>query len=157
VLLHAVRGGRVEEITAELADILEQRAFEGDDIVPETARGKLLLDHHGAADDEKAADRDDASDAMIHRQAIVHAIGRSHIHHAGEPAAPRHDPVVADIGGLGQPGRARGVDAQRSLRERYLAALRRGEFLSPEDFDLGLEAGEIANLRHRHRRRPMHP
>src|SRR5579863_8760142 len=39
------RHGRLEKITAELADILEQRAVPADDVTPERAGGKLVGDH----------------------------------------------------------------------------------------------------------------
>jgi hypothetical protein len=64
---------RVEEISAQLADILKQRAIAVDDIVPKMLRGKFLADQHRAAADQHRAGGDDAADAVIHRQAIVHA------------------------------------------------------------------------------------
>ena len=65
--------------------------------------------------DQNRAGRQHAADAVIHRQAVVHPVCRLRVHHAGEPVAPLHDPGMADVGGLGQPGCAGGVDVERPI------------------------------------------
>ena len=67
---------RVDQIAAELADILEQRAVPAHDVVPEFARGELLADHHRAAVDQNRAGRHEAAGGVVQRQAVVHAVGR---------------------------------------------------------------------------------
>ena len=68
-----------------------------------------------------------AADAVIHRQAVVHAVARLGVHHAREPEARMHQTVVVDVGGLGQSGRARRVDVERAVvdRERRTLVRRR--------------------------------
>ena len=106
---------RGQKIAAELADILEQRAIEADDVVPELPGGKPFANRHRPAADQHARRRYDAADAVIHRQAVVHAVVGAGIQHAGEPVAPHHDAVVADIGRLGEAGGSRRVDAERPV------------------------------------------
>ena len=103
------------EIAAEFADILEQRAIPARNVVPELARRKAFLHDDRAAADQRRAGRHDAADAVIERQAIVHAIVRPDVGEAGEPIAPHHDAVMADMGRLRQAGRAGGVDQQRAI------------------------------------------
>src|SRR5262252_97037 len=63
---------RVQQVTAELADILEQRAIPVGDIIPELACRELVADHYRTAIDQHGAGGDDAADAVVHRQTIVH-------------------------------------------------------------------------------------
>ena len=114
--------GRMHQITAQLADILEQRAVEIADVVPEFLRGKFVADDDGAAVHQYGAGRDNAADRMIHRQTIVHAVVRAAVHQAGEPQTPLQQPLMADIGGLRQSGRARGVDQERAVADMRGAA-----------------------------------
>ncbi len=121
-------------------------------------RRKFLLQHDRAAADEHAADRDDAADAVIHRQAIHHPVGGRCVQNPGEPIAPGHDAVMADVGGLRQAGRAGGVDAERAVargvgRRALLQAaassrnssMRRSRScLMNPDFVPGLRPGECA-------------
>src|SRR3984893_1417320 len=93
----ATMRGAKQEIAAQFADILEQRAVETYEVTPDAAHVEVSPDHHGATDDQARAGRYRPADAVIHRQAIVHAIGRSDLHHAGEPVRPYHQPVVADF------------------------------------------------------------
>ena len=113
---------RVDQIAGELADILQQRAVAVDDIVPEPLRGKFLTDQHRAAAHQHGAGGDHTADAVIQRQAIVHAVVGAGIHQAGEPKTPLQNPAMADIDGLRQSGRAGGVDQERAIRD----ASRRG-------------------------------
>jgi hypothetical protein len=118
-MLRIVRlGRRVDEVTAQLADVLEQRAALGDHILPEAARRELLAHHHRAAADKGRAGGDHAADAVVHRQTVVHAVTRAGIDQAREPVTPLHQPVMTHIGRLRQTGRAGGVDAQRAFAER---------------------------------------
>src|SRR4029450_1092279 len=48
----------VDQVAAQLADVLEHRAVPLDDLFPEPARGELASDHHRAAADEDAARRE---------------------------------------------------------------------------------------------------
>src|SRR5262249_2936868 len=107
-----------EEITTQLADILEQRAALGDYALPESAGREALAQHPRSAPDQRSARRDDAAHAVVHRQAIVHAVFGLHVDETGEPVAPLHEPVVADIRRLRQPGGSRGVDAERTIFQR---------------------------------------
>ena len=117
--------GRMHQIAAQLADILEQRAVEIADVVPEFLRGKFVADDDGAAVDQYGAGRDNAADRMIHRQTIVHAVVRAAVHQACEPQTPLQQPLMADIGGLRQSGRARGVDQERAVGDDAWSGVRR--------------------------------
>ena len=81
---------RIDEIAAELADILKAGALPAHDVVPELARGKLVPDHHRAAADQQRAGRDHAAGGVIERQTIVHAVAGARIHDAGEGVAREH-------------------------------------------------------------------
>ena len=87
------------------------------DVLPELACGEALAHHHGAATDQRRARGHYATDAVVHRQAVVHAVGGGDIHHPREPVAPLQQPVVADDGGLGQARGARGIDVKRAIAE----------------------------------------
>ena len=52
---------------------------------------------------EQRADRHHAAHAVVERQAVVHPVPGPGIHEAGEPLAPAHQPVVADVAALGSP------------------------------------------------------
>src|SRR6516165_1546368 len=107
-----------EEITAQLADVLEQRAALGDQVLPETTRREALAQYYRAAADECGAGRDDTADAVIHRQAVVHAVRGLHVDQPREPVAPLHEAEVTDVGRLREPRGSGGVDAQRAICER---------------------------------------
>ena len=64
---------------------------------------------------------------MIHRQNVEHAIRLLHIHHAAEAVGDRHQPVMVDVGGLRQPGRAAGIDEKRPILDREHGLFRRAE------------------------------
>ena len=115
------RGRRGDEIAAELADVLKDRAVPARDVAPEPARRELFGDHHRAAVDQRRGERGDAADAVAERQAIVQAVVGAHVGKAGEPMAPGDDAMVADGGGLGQAGGAGGEDQQRAIGERRRA------------------------------------
>ena len=133
----------VEQITGEFADILHQGAVPIADVVPELMRGEFLPDQHRAAAHQQRTGRHHAADAVIHRQAIIHAILRPGVHQAGEPEAPLQQPPVADIGGLGQAGGAGRVDQQRAVGDRHRAMLARRQRLGRESFDRNIDAFEI--------------
>ena len=115
----------LHQVAAELADILKQRAVEALDVVPELTCGEFLPDQHRAAVNQHRSDRHDAADAVIHGQAVIHPVARAGIHHAAEPVAPHQQAVMADIGGLRQPGGARGVDVKRPILDGDGRAARR--------------------------------
>src|SRR5262249_49795699 len=74
-------GWRVDEVAAELADILEAGAVPAHDVVPEFARREFFPDHHRPAADEGRAGGDHAAGGVIERQAGVHAGACARIHH----------------------------------------------------------------------------
>ena len=119
-----------QEVAAEFADILEQRAVKAHDIAPESLCRKLLSEHHRAARVQHAAWRDDAADAVADRQAIVQPVFDSGAGQSGEPAAPVQDAAVTDAGGLGQAGRAGGIDQQRAIVDGDAAPLGRRQRVS---------------------------
>ena len=130
----------LQQVAAQLADILEQRALPADDLVPELARRKFLSDHDGAPPDQHRAARQHAPDAVIHRQAVVHPVARARVHHAGEPVAPLHQPVVTDVGGLGQPRGARGVDIQRPILDGRRPPLGQTQRFARASLDVAINA-----------------
>ena len=113
-----------QQIPAQLTDVLEERAALSHDVLPELARREALAQHHGSATHERRAARHHAADAVVHRQAVVHAIGGCGVHQAGKPVSPLHEAKMADVGRFGQPGRARGVDEECALLERGRRRLR---------------------------------
>src|SRR5262245_44831012 len=64
---------RIDEIAAELADILHQRTVPARDVVPKLARRKFLAQHDRAALDQHGASREQSAGGVIHRQAVIHA------------------------------------------------------------------------------------
>src|SRR5438445_524805 len=138
------RALRVDEIPAELADVLEQRAVPADHVRPELTGGELVPDHHGAAADQHRARRQHAADAVVHRQAVVHPVAGAGVHHAGEPVTPLHQPSVADPGGLGQAGRARRIDVERPILDGRQPRLGRAERVAREPPDLAVDPRDVA-------------
>src|SRR2546422_173597 len=138
------RALRVDEIAAELADVLEQRAVPADHVMPELTGGELVPDHHGAAADQHRAGRQHAADAVVHRQAVVHPVAGAGVHHAGEPVTPLHQPSVADPGGLGQAGRARRIDVERPILDGRQPRLGRAERVAREPPDAAVDPREVA-------------
>ncbi len=147
VLLFAGLLWRIDQITAQLADILEQRAVPIDHVVPEFAGGEFIADHHRSAAHQHRAGGNDAADAVIQRQAIVHAVVGTGVHEAGEPKAPLHQPVMADMGGLRQAGRAGGVDVERAVGDGHAAAFGSGQPSAGQLFDGTIDAGKIRRCR----------
>ena len=96
----------MEQVSTKLADVLEQRAVPSDDIGPELAGRESFSNHDRTATEQNRAGRLHAANAVIHRQAVIHPVCRSRIHHASKPVAPLHETAVAHVGGLGQAGGA---------------------------------------------------
>ncbi len=94
---------RMHQIAAQLADILEQRAIEIADVVPEFLCGKFVADDDGAAVHQYGAGRDHAADRVIHRQTIIHAVVRAAVHQAGEPETPLQQPRWLTLAAFGSP------------------------------------------------------
>jgi hypothetical protein len=138
--------GFAGKVAAQLADILEQRAVVTHHVVPEFTRGELLADHHRAAVEQHRADRHHAAGGVIHRQAVVHAVVRLGVHHAGEGAAREHHPVVVDVGGLRQAGGAGRVDVKRAVFDGQLCALRLRQRVSGQRVDHGVEPWQAGAL-----------
>ena len=153
---------RVDQIAAELADVLDERAVPCDDVVPEMPRRKFVADHDRAAAHQHRAGRHDAADAVIERQAVIHAVAWAGVHEAGEPKAPLQQPPVAHTGGLRQSGRAGGIDQERAIRDRHRAAFGRAQPLARELFDRVIDALKLVaavrpNLRVAHELRRCAP
>ncbi len=117
----------IEQIAAELADVLEDGAAVAPDVVPERRGGKSIADEHRAAIDQHRSGRHRAADAVIHRQAVIHAVVWPRVHHAGEPVGPVHQPEMADDRGLRQSGGAGRVDEECAVIEGHLDTLLAGE------------------------------
>ena len=111
----------IHQIPAELADVLKQRAIELHNFVPELPRREFLLDHHDAAINQYRADRNNPADAVIERQAIVHAVIRPRVHHAAKPKTPIHDAVMTDSRRLRQAGRSGCIDEKRTILDADVA------------------------------------
>src|SRR5438270_12080973 len=86
LMLVFLRGGRrIDEIAAELADILKERALPCDDVRPKAACREFVCNHHRSAGDEDGADRNHPANAVVERQAIVYAVARLEIAEAVKP------------------------------------------------------------------------
>ena len=111
----AVAGRRwgVQEIAAELADVLEQRAFMPHDVVPEFARGEFFAQDHGAAEsDQQQRHHKVRCRPESIRETQPQEYDRAY-HHAdarGMPQRPGH----AEPAGVEQP--ARRATAKRARR-----------------------------------------
>jgi hypothetical protein len=101
---------------------LKDRAIADEDVVPKMPHRKAVADQDRAAANQKRAGRDHAADAVIERQAVIHAVVRRGIHQPGEPKTPLQQPPVADVCGFRQSGRARGVNQDRAIGDRHRAA-----------------------------------
>ena len=119
---------RCSEIAAQLADILEQRAVVS---APRRPRIRAPRSSRGSPPSRRRparADRHHAADAVIHRQAVVHAVARRAC-----PSCRRTSrlasisAVVVDVRGLGQAGRAGGVDVQGAVLDGQRPAFARRE------------------------------
>ena len=133
-----------QQIATQFADVLEQRAVPAQDVVPELACSESLADHHRAAADQHRAGREHAANAVIHRKGAVHPVARAGIHHAGKPVAPLHQPKMADVGGLGQPGRSRGVQEERPILDAQRPELGPAQLLARASLDVDINARERA-------------
>ena len=89
------------------------------------------------------AGRHHAADGVIHRQAVVHAVAGAGVHHAGEPVARQHQPIMVDVGRLGQAGRARGVDVERAVLDGEPAALGVRQRVARQGVDFAIDARQV--------------
>ncbi len=142
ILLMRVRLG-MQQVPAQLADVLEQRAVPADDVAPELACRECFADHHRAAAHQNRAGRQHAADAVIHRQAVVHAVARAGVHQPGKPVAPLHHPGMAHVGGFGQPGCAGGVDVERAIVDGHRPALGVVQRVAGVSFDVVVDARKL--------------
>ena len=118
---------RGEQIAAELADILHQRAVPAVTSSQKSAGGELVADHDRAAAHQQRADRRPRR-RRCDRAAGSHTGGRRGRYASGRRTrSSTATPAVADIGGLRQAGGAGGVDQQRAVGERHRAALGRDQ------------------------------
>jgi len=132
----------IEKIPAHFADVLEHRAIVAPDVFPERAGREFVTNDHRAAIDQDRPGRYRAADAVIHRQAVVHAVARLRLHHAGEPMGPIHQPEMADDRCLRQAGGAGRVDVERTIIEGHLRPLRGGESTAREFRNLLGDVGQ---------------
>ena len=132
----------MQQVAAKLADVLEQRAVPTDDVAPELAGREFFADDDRAAADQNRAGRLHAADAVIHRQAVVHPVGRLRVHHAGEPVAPLHQAGMADVGGFGQPGGAGGVNVERAILDGHGPAFGLAQRFARVLLDVAIDAAE---------------
>ena len=143
-VLHLARGRRgVQQVAAQLADVLHERAVPADDVAPELTGGESVAHDHRTAADQHRAGRLQAADAVIHRQAAVHPVVRANVHQAGEPVARLHQSVMMDPRGLGWPRRARRVDIERPVLDGRRPALGRAQRLARAAADVAVEAREV--------------
>ena len=138
---------RLQQIAAELADILEQRAVEARDVLPEIRGREFFGERDGCAGKQHAAGRDHAADGMIDRQAIIKAIVRRRAGEACEPAAPVEDAAMADAGGLRQARGARGIDQQRAIVDGDVAPFGRRQRTAVELRERGIDILIAPDLR----------
>ena len=108
-------------------------------------RRESVTDQHRTAANQQSAGGDDAADAMIHWQAIVHAILGPGIHQTREPQTPFQKPPMTDIGGLWQTGRTGRIDQKRPISDRHDAPLRCRQGCSRESLDPKVDAVEFAS------------
>ena len=134
---------RVDEVAAELADILEAGAIPAHDIVPELAHGKFIADHHRAAPVQQRAGCDHAAGGVIEREAIVHAVAGTRVHDAGEGVAREHHAIVVHVRGLRQTGRARGVNVERAILDGEHGAVRGRERIAGNAVNLAIDARKV--------------
>ncbi len=133
----------VDQIAAQLTDVLQERAALGGDVLPEAAHREALAHHDRGAADQGGAARDDPAYAVIHRQAVVEPVVRLHVDEAREPLAPLHEAQVTHVGGLRQARGAGGVDVERAVGERGRRALRGTQRLARQTRHLEVEARQI--------------
>ena len=65
---------------------------------------------------------------------------RPGVHDAREGTARQHQPIVIDVGGLGQAGRARREDEERAVLDGERAALRFGQIVARQAVHLAVDA-----------------
>src|ERR1700691_4247452 len=94
-----MRGGwSTQEIAAELADVLKEGAVPPPHVAPELPRREFLADDNAAASDQSRPRHQHATDAVIHRQAVINPIVGLRMHHPRKPVGPLQYPAVADGG-----------------------------------------------------------
>src|SRR5439155_1199823 len=87
-----------------------------------------------------------ASDAVIHRQAVVDAVGWGGAHQAGKPVGPLHDPAVADDGRFRQTGRTRRVNVKSAIVDGNGLAFAVGQGVAAEAFDRAIDSLEASMI-----------
>src|SRR2546430_7658071 len=131
---------QVEEITAQLSDVLEARTVPACDVVPELVSGKFFPDDDRAAAEEKRAGGRHPARRMVERQTIVHAIRGARIDHTGKGMTREHQAIMIDVGGLWQPGRAGGVDVKGAILDGENGALRSSEVVAGISIEAAIDA-----------------
>ena len=74
----------LQQVAAQLADVLERGAVPADDVVPELARREPLAHDHRAARHQHRARCQHTADAVVHGQAVVQPVAR-----LSRPSCPR--------------------------------------------------------------------
>jgi hypothetical protein len=108
----------MQQVPAEFADVLKQRAVPANDLVPELARRKLFAYDNRASCNQHGPHRLHAANAVIHGEAIVHPVDGLDVHHAGEPVTPLHQTRVGDPRSLGQAGGSGCVNVESEILDR---------------------------------------
>ncbi len=103
---------RIEQIAAELADILEQGGVEADTVAPEGAGRELAAQGDGPAHRQRDAGRTDPADRVIERQGRIDHIARCRSGGRGKGMHGQQHAQVGDPRSLRQAGRAAGIDQQ---------------------------------------------
>ena len=112
-------------------------------VAPKVRGREARANHHGAPAREHRADRHHAADAVVERQAVVHAVLGRGVHQPRKPLAPAHHPVVGDLRRLRQAGGAGGVDVERRGIERRRRVVGGGRRLWRQTREDGLERREF--------------
>src|SRR5215472_11180254 len=134
----------MEQISTKLTDILKQRAIPALDVAPELAGRKPVLNDDRASTDQNRTGRLYATRRVIHGQAVIHAIRRLRVHHAGKPVAPLHETAVTDVGRLGQAGGSRGVNVERWIVDRGRPLFLPAQHFAAAPPDLMIHTGEAS-------------
>ena len=119
---------RLQKVAAELADILEERAIETHDVVPEVRSRRISP--RSRPNRPRAAccrARRRRPTRMMERQAIVEPVVDGCVRQPGKPSAPAENAAMADVRRLRQPRGARGVDEERTFIDRDVAAFGGGQ------------------------------
>lgn len=106
----------VEEVAAELANVLHNGAPVGADVRPEGGRGKPAAEHHRGAGQHHHAHAAKAAGRVVQREHAVDAVVVPDAEHGHKHFGHGEEAEVGDGGGFGQPRGARRVHEQRLVQ-----------------------------------------